>query len=176
MQIKALILPLFSLASTLHAAPAVSKDVVLIPRAGGPVPPAHTEFYIRGLSNGGSPHSVRETISFTMVNAATGGSADCTASTNTGKGVATTAAYTKCSKPGFGFTFQAYAGGYLLTVVNRYKKDENLLVASAWWADRVRTRVNKANPNGNYKFLLEVSGSQYILSANWWSTYEFTGL
>ncbi|KAK6510917.1 hypothetical protein TWF506_010005 [Arthrobotrys conoides] len=158
MKFTTVILPLLSLASGLTATPIAADESSIIEARQAKVA---TVFTITNFFNYGRPHSSQSFIGFEW-KSSSGGKANCSA-TKTGN-IATTPLYTRCV-PGVGFGFDRVGGGYLLSIVHRYKKNKNIDSANLYIPDEhVKRTNNTANPNGNYDYI--DYPSNFTLQAN----------
>ncbi|KAF3919750.1 hypothetical protein ABW20_dc0107930 [Dactylellina cionopaga] len=155
MKFTTVFLPLLTLAATIQAAPVAEDEdaPILVARTAGPGQTSSQPiFTITGFSNSGSPHSASKVISFTVVSKPFNKSAKCSATVSS-PDVATAKYFTKCNPPttGFGFAWEPTTKTYILTITQN--TGGNFLSASGSVPKKIKTQVNKANPNGNYQYL-----------------------
>ncbi|KAK6518359.1 hypothetical protein TWF506_005517 [Arthrobotrys conoides] len=163
MQLTSIILPIIGMATAIQAAPAPQSGV-----------PGHSTslptFTISNFSNSGSPHSAQVSISFELKSNPFGYTAKCFATHPIGSGSAGTSDnknlkgniaspqyYTECTshqsgkKNGFGFVYEPKTNTFLLTVTQW--TGGNTLSGSISFPNKIKTRKNAINPNGNYNYL-----------------------
>ncbi|KAF3152916.1 hypothetical protein TWF569_002733 [Orbilia oligospora] len=149
MKFTTVFLPLLSLASGLTATPIAAGEYSNLEARQVQVK-EHT-FTITNFYNYGRPHSVLAHVGFDWKSTA-GGKASCNATQS--RNIATTPLYTRCSAAGVGFGFDRVGGGYVLTIVHRYKWNKNIDTASLYIPDEhVKRSNNTANPNGNFDYI-----------------------
>ncbi|KAF3273665.1 hypothetical protein TWF173_005433 [Orbilia oligospora] len=160
MQLTSIILPIIGMAAAVQAAPAPQSGV---PGKSTSIP----TFTISNFSNSGSPHSAQVSISFDLKSNPFGYTAKCFATHPIGAGsagskgpqanVATPKYYTECKsnqpgkKNGFGFVYEPKTNTFLLSVTQW--TGGNTLSGSISFPNKIKTRVDKINPNGNYNYL-----------------------
>ncbi|EPS37525.1 hypothetical protein H072_8824 [Dactylellina haptotyla CBS 200.50] len=161
MKFSTLLFPLLSLAALSQAAPVdddSGDDPIEALEARDAYPGQSTSmptFTISDFYASGASHSSQIYIGFKVKSNPFGQTATCSFSMplDNNHPVPTTNYYTKCKPSSFGFGFQkdATTKAYILTITQNTGK--NLLTSAVSMENKIKTYVNKANPNGNYKYL-----------------------
>ncbi|EPS44840.1 hypothetical protein H072_1188 [Dactylellina haptotyla CBS 200.50] len=143
MQLVSLLLPLFSLASTLRATPIVSS------RSGGIYPAPAGTFQIADFSDGGIRYSSHAVVTFIIKDSATSLVANCTASNQAQPPVATTPYATACNVTGVNFGLSTNNGADFYLIVS-HKYGETTDMAATGLGNIINT---KPLPGAQYNYL-----------------------